>query len=200
MRLNPTRLRRPLSPGQRAWLGLAVLLMLGALLGWPFPHERWDWQPSLAAAQPWRVLSAVAVHYSTAHLAANLVGAVLVAALGVSARAPPAMVWAWAAAWPLTHLGLLFDPDLAHYGGLSGVLHAGVAVAACQLLRDDTRARRRIGVAVLLGLSVKVIGEAPWFAPRYDALLGISVAPLAHACGLVAGLVCAGVAALQRPR
>ena len=36
---------------------------------------------------------------------------------------------------PLTQLGLLMRPDLLHYGGLSGVLHAGVAAAALWLVR-----------------------------------------------------------------
>ena len=47
-----------------------------------------DWQPGRARAEPWRAFSAVAVHYSGLHLAANLAGTVLVAALGRVARLP----------------------------------------------------------------------------------------------------------------
>ena len=208
--MNPIRLTRlqskarqacaALNAAQRAWLGLAALLVAGAVFGWPLERERWDWQPGLIAQQPWRLFSAIAVHYSLAHLAANVIGAALVAALGVSARVTLPMVWAWAAAWPMTHLGLLADPDLTHYGGLSGVLHAGVAVAAWHLLRDGTGARRSIGAAVMFGLIVKVLSESPWGGAHPDAALGIVVAPLAHAAGLLAGLLCAAAAGLRRAR
>lgn len=208
--MNPIRLTRlqsnagracaALNSAQRAWLGLAALLVAGAVFGWPLERERWDWQPALVAQQPWRLFSAIAVHYSLAHLAANVVGAALVAALGVSARVTLPMVWAWAAAWPITHLGLLADPGLAHYGGLSGVLHAGVAVAAWHLVRAGTGARRNIGAAVMIGLIVKVLSESPWAGAHPDATLGIVVAPLAHAAGLLAGLLCAAAAGLRRAR
>jgi hypothetical protein len=52
------------------------------------------------------------------------------------------MVAAWVCAWPLTQLGLLMRPDLSHYGGLSGVLHAGAAIVALHLVWRGARARR----------------------------------------------------------
>jgi rhomboid family GlyGly-CTERM serine protease len=178
-----------------AWLGLAALLAAGALLVWPLPRTVLDWQPGLAFTQPWRAFSAVAVHYSGLHLGANLLGAALVAALGVVARVPARMVWAWGLAWPLTQFGLLLKPELLHYGGLSGVLHAGVAIAALYLLMRGAGAQRWIGAAILVGASIKVVGETPWGAPlRHGGGWDIAVAPLAHATGLVAGLLCAAVA------
>ena len=54
---------------------------------------------------------------------------------------------------------------LAYYGGLSGVLHAGVAVVAVQLMIEGPRRRRWIGVALLAGLGLKLISEAPWDGP-----------------------------------
>ena len=138
-----------------------------------------DWQPALALAQPWRAWTAVAVHYSLQHLLANLAGALLVGALGVVAEVPARFVWAWLVAWPLTQLGLLARPDLAHYGGLSGVLHAGVAVAVVHLLIVGPRARRVIAVAILAGLGVKVLLEAPGGRPlTHPAGWDIAVAPL----------------------
>ena len=102
---------------------------------------------------------------------------------------------AWLAAWPLTQLGLLAQPALLHYGGLSGVLHAGVAVAALHLAWRGGRGERWIGAALLGGLALKVASEAPWGAPlRHPAGWDIAVAPAAHACGLVAGLLYAAVA------
>ena len=47
--------------------------------------------------------------------------------------AASAAALAWALAWPLTHLALLAEPALLRYGGLSGVLRAGAAVAAVAL-------------------------------------------------------------------
>jgi len=154
-----------------------------------------DWQPSRASEQPWRAITAVAVHYSALHLGANLAGAALVGALGVAAGVTRPMVWAWAAAWPLTQLGLLARPDLLHYGGLSGVLHAGAAVVAVHLLRVGPPARRLVAFALAFGLLAKVIGEAPWGPPlRSPPGWDIATAPLAHASGLVAGTLCAIVA------
>lgn len=193
-----------MSPASRAWAGVAVLMGAAALLGWAVTPTALDWQPQLAFVQPWRAWTAVAVHYSALHLGANIAGVLLVGALGVVADVPARIVWAWLAAWPLTQFGLLVRPELAHYGGLSGVLHAGVAVVAVHLLAVGPRARRLIAAAILAGLCLKVIGEAPWgpaltHPPGWD----IAVAPMAHASGTLAGLLCglfASLAAvLRRP-
>jgi len=186
-------LNRPSAAG--AWVGLATLLAIAAVMAWPVSRTTLDWQPALAFSEPWRAFSAVAVHYSGLHLGANLLGTALVAALGAVAQVPARMVWAWAAAWPLTQLGLLLKPELAHYGGLSGVLHAGVGVASLYLVMCGSRSQRWIGAAILAGTLVKVLSETPWGAPlRHGGGWDIAVAPLAHATGLVAGLLCAGVA------
>ena len=178
-----------------AWTGIATTLGLVALLGLRVPHEWLDWQPSLALAEPWRAWSAAWVHYSALHLAANAAGLVLVAALGWAARAPTRVALAWFAAWPLTHFGLLLQPALLHYGGLSGVLHAGVAAVAVHLLWTGSHAQRWLGVAILGGLLLKVLGEAPWGAPlRHGSGWDIAVAPFAHASGLVAGGLCSALA------
>ena len=186
----------------RGWVGFCALLGLAALLGPGMVPERLDWQPRLALAEPWRMLTAVAVHYSSLHLAANLAGLALVAALGVAAQAPRRTTWAWIAAWPLVQLGLLARPDLVHYGGLSGVLHAGVAVIAVHLFAAHGGMRRTLGLLLLAGLCAKVATEAPWGPPlRHPAGWDIATAPFAHATGLVAGIACALVAhAVSRRR
>lgn len=182
----------PTTAGTRAWLGLAALLAMLAALGTLFPAAALEWQPGPAAREPWRALSAVAVHYSPLHLLANLAGAALVGALGVLARVPRRSVLAWGVAWPLTQLGLLWRPELARYGGLSGVLHAGVAVAAVHLVQHGPQQRRLIGAALLVGLAVKVATEAP-FGPALQARAGwdIPIAPFSHASGLFVGVLCA---------
>jgi hypothetical protein len=213
--------RRP-APGQ-LWLALAALAAGGALGVWGLPAAWLDWQPDLAGSEPWRVWSAAWVHWSPLHLGANLAGVAVLAALGWVTRLPSAAALAWGAAWPLTQLGLALRPELTHYGGLSGVLHAGVTVAALWLVlgppgagrvpggkaapegqatpqpgtwEPSKRPRRRgIGTAIALGLALKLWLEKPWGpALTHPADWDIAIAPLAHATGAAAGLLCATIA------
>ncbi|HUP06647.1 MAG TPA: rhombosortase [Caldimonas sp.] len=172
------------------------------MLGRSAPSTALDWQPALARTEPWRAWTAVFVHYSALHLAANAAGAALVATLGAVARVPRASAFAWLVAWPLTQAGLLLRTDLLHYGGLSGVLHAGAAVVATHLAWTARGGGRAIGVALAAGLVVKVLLEAPWGPPlRHPAGWDIATAPFAHATGVVAGFACAFAAhALSRHR
>jgi len=187
------------TPGA-AWSALAALAAVGALAGWWLPAAWLDWQPARAAAEPWRAVTAAFVHWSAQHLGANLLGVVLVAALGRVARLPWAAALAWLAAWPLVQLGLLLQPALAHYGGLSGVLHAGVAVAGTWLVVEGHARSRAIGAALLGGLAAKVLLERPWAgALAHPSGWDIALAPLAHASGAAAGVLAAALAlALRR--
>ncbi len=178
--------------GARAWVLVAAVLAAGALAGWPVQRTLIDWQPALAISQPWRAVSAVFVHYSAMHLGANLAGTALVAALGAAMPVPRRASLAWLAAWPLTQFGLLLQPALMHYGGLSGVLHAGAAVVAVELMLQGSRGLRLLGLLLALGLCVKIGFEAPWRGPlRYPPGWDIAVAPLAHATGAASGAMCA---------
>ncbi len=267
-----------------AWVMLAALLGTAAIVVTAIAAEAGaplaaaplatalDWQPALGLGAPWRLWSCAWVHWSAAHLAVNLLGAIVVAFVGWRARLPPAAACAWFIAWPLTQLPMAalgaerLGAVLPHYGGLSGVLHAGAVILGLSLawprdgarrpgpvapMRRDTgfvatrssaiepsritegpwamtevgtttamplstldqppavaedapslRARW-IGVAIVAGTLAKVASEAPWnLAPRPSAALGIAVAPLAHACGVAAGLLAwGGLRALgRRPR
>lgn len=183
--------------GAHAWPVLAALLALGALAAWALPPAALEWQPRRVLAEPWRALTAAWVHYSPRHLGANLLGAALLGALGWRAALPARAALAWALAWPLTQLGLLLRPELARYGGLSGVLHAGAAVAAVHLLRTGPGRARGVGAALLAGLALKVAAEAP-FGPVLQIRPGwdIAIAPFAHLTGLAAGLLAALFVAL----
>ncbi len=187
-----------------AWGSVAAALAIAATLGRFVPAGAIDWQPALAGQQPWRAWSAAGVHYSRLHLVANAAGLVGVALLGTVGRLPPRSALAWGLAWPLTHVGLLLQPELTHAGGLSGVLHAGVAAAALHLVGARAGRERLIGAALLAGLFTKVLAEAPWGVPlRYPAGWDIAVAPAIHASGLASGIVCAAAlecVAAQRRR
>jgi rhomboid family GlyGly-CTERM serine protease len=182
------------SADPRAWSCIAALGAAGSVAGWWLPAAWLDWQPALAASQPWRWWTAAFVHWSPLHLAANLAGCAVVAAFGWAARVPRRAAWAWVLSWPLAQGALLLQPALAHYGGLSGVLHAGVAVAAMALVLDGRGRARAIGAAVLAGLALKIVLERPWAGPlAQPAGWDIAVAPLAHAAGALAGVACAAV-------
>jgi len=189
----------PRAPGV-AWVVLAVGLAAGALLAPALVSAHAiDWQPARWLAEPWRWWTAAFVHLSPMHLWGNLAATALIAAFGITGEMPARATVAWFVAWPLTHLGLLSMPELRHYGGLSGLLHAGVAVAATQLAVTRTGLHRGIGAATLVALAAKVLSETPWRAavqvsPQWD----IPVAPIAHLTGAVAGLLCGLAAATLR--
>ena len=192
-----------LQRGAGWWCGISVLLAAGALLAHGRVSDAIDWQPLLAWSEPWRWWSAAWVHLSDLHLHANLAGTLLVALLGVASDVPVRAAMAWLIAWPLTQLGLLAQPALAHYGGLSGVLHAGVAVVAMQLMIEGPRRRRLIGVTVFAGLALKLFSETPWVGPvQHPQGIDIATVPLAHVSGAVSGglIACALLLGAQRPR
>jgi rhomboid family GlyGly-CTERM serine protease len=178
-----------------AWCALIALMVLPSLVVFVNPELRdaLIWRPTLVAAEPWRAVGAAWVHLSALHLGANVVGTVLVGALGIAARLPLRASLAWGLAWPLTQLGLLALPALTRYGGLSGVLHAGVAVIAVELIaRRDDRRDRRLGWAIAAVLAFKLLTEAPWRGPlAYPAGWDIAVAPAAHLSGALSGLLVA---------
>lgn len=179
-----------------AWAALAAGLAAGSAVAWWLPAAALDWQPA-RAAEAWRFVTAAFVHWSPLHLGANLAGCLIVGAFGVRGRVPARAALAWALAWPLTHAALLLQPGLAHYGGASGVLHAGVAVAALWIARAERGRPQVIGLAVLGVLAVKILLEEPWAGPlAHPAGWDIAVAPLAHAAGALAGA--AMVLLLQR--
>lgn len=174
-----------------AWpiaMAAAAALALGLQAA---PPHTLDWEPGRWLAEPWRLFSPAVVHWTPQHLVLNMVGALALALLGWQAALGARAVAAWALAWPLTHAGLLLQPGLQHYAGLSGVLHAAAAIAACTLLaRRAERRDRWVGGLLCAGLLVKLLTEQPWgpATPRvggYD----FALAPAAHACGAVAGLL-----------
>jgi rhomboid family GlyGly-CTERM serine protease len=173
------------------WILLCTIMGLAAC--WvhfsPADLSNLDWQPQQALAQPWRAFTAAWVHWSNRHLLANLVGAAMVAVLGVQLRASAGCVLAFLLAWPLTHIGLVLRPELLHYGGLSGVLHAALVIVALHGL-TQSRAQHLLASILLLGITVKVLSESPWGPVlRHPAHWDIAIAPLSHATGALSGFI-----------
>jgi rhomboid family GlyGly-CTERM serine protease len=173
----------------KPWLLLAAALAKLSLIAGLLPVEALNWQPALLAAEPWRLFTAALAHLSGLHLGANLAGCAVLALLGWRADLPPRAAAAWLLAWPLTQAGLLLRPELTAYAGLSGLLHAGVAIAALDLLARSGRARG-VGLGIAGGLAVKLALEAP-FGPVLRTVPGFdfAVAPFAHLSGAGAGLL-----------
>lgn len=189
--------------GRRLWLALTLgALLLPSLAVWAggaLAAQLLDGRPGLIGAEPWRLWSAAWVHWSRLHLSANALGTLLLLWLGWQAGVPRRAAVAWVLAWPLVQLGvLLLQPGLGRYGGLSGVLHAGVAVVVVWLLRAGRAHERRVGLALLAGLLLKLLDERFWLLElRRGGGWDISVVPLAHALGAAAGLLLAAL--LLRP-
>jgi rhomboid family GlyGly-CTERM serine protease len=183
-----------------AWLLLCAALAKLSLLGWLLPRAALDWQAGLVAQQPWRAVTAAFAHLTPLHLGANLAGCAVLAVLGVRAGLGARAAIAALLALPLTQLGLLLRPDLLRYAGLSGVLHAMVAIAALALLQRPGR-ERAVGAAIALGLVAKLALEDP-LGPALRATAGFdfAVAPFAHLSGAVAGVLAWGLTMRGLPR
>jgi rhomboid family GlyGly-CTERM serine protease len=182
-------LRRP----GAAWLAVALSLLIGSVLCLLLDAGGGlEWRPSLLLQQPWRWWSAAFVHYSTLHWVGNFTGLALTAAFGWVSRVPLRAAVAWFIAWPLTHLAFLWmAPGLLHYGGLSGVVHAGVAIVIIHMLITGTRGQRAVVATVGVGLLIKIATETPWRAPvQHLEGWDIGIAPIAHVTGALAGALC----------
>lgn len=190
-------------PPPSSWPALCLLLAAGSLVAWRAGSPlRWEWwRADWAHVASW--WTAAFVHRSAAHGLANLLALGAVAVLGQALRVPRALTLALALAWPLSTLGLLAFPQIGRYAGLSGVLHAAVAV----LVVHCALARALRGWAVLLGagLGLKLMAEAAWRQPLvFEPEWGFAVATAAHLSGAVAGAACAllaeGVGRIRRGR
>lgn len=182
------------------WLLLCAALAKLSLLGWLLPREALDWQAGLVTHQPWRAVTAAFTHLTPLHLGANLAGCAVLAVLGARAGLCARAAIAALLALPLTQLGLLLRPDLLRYAGLSGVLHAMVAIAALTLLLRPGR-ERVVGAAIALGLAAKLALEDPLGpALRVTAGFDFAVAPFAHLSGAVAGVLAWGLTMRGLPR
>lgn len=143
---------------------------------------------AVAAGELWRVATGSLVHFSTSHLLYDLAVVVLASAL-LERRGWPVAPIVLASATAIGAAVLLFTPELARYGGLSGVACTLVALYAldCLTVRGATRAA---GVLVLMLSAVKLGWEmrSGTFVFVADAGDAFRPVPLAHVVGAGVGV------------
>lgn len=172
------------------WLAISASAVVLSAAVWMVSPSNLDWQHALALQQPWRSVTGALVHWSPQHLGLNLMGAALVGLLGWRSGVTLRDSLAWLLSWPLTQWGLMLQPELQHYGGLSGVLHGGAAIAAWRLSQQADARQRWVGRLLGAGLVLKCLSEAPWRGAlqRVEGF-DFALAPLAHSSGVLsAGL------------
>lgn len=154
--------------GSRSWLALCTLHGVASLLLWVSPAalaQALVWRSADWAQRPWTPWTSAWVHLNTPHLLGNLLALGVLAAIGWRLRPPRAATLAWALSWPLLQLSLLLWPLIGYAVGLSGVLHAGVAVLAVGLLLNGPKALRPWGLLLASGLLLKLWLERGWSGP-----------------------------------
>src|SRR5690606_28658662 len=143
-----------------AWLLLCALHgVLSMLLWWAqiAAVEPLIWRADAWTDHPWTLWTSAWVHLGTPHLIGNQLALGALTAAGWVLRPPPSAMWAWALSWPLTQACLDVWPQVGYAVGLSGLLHAGVAVLAMHLvLAPMPRALRLWGIVLALGVLAKL--------------------------------------------
>jgi rhomboid family GlyGly-CTERM serine protease len=180
--------------GARAWhapLALALVLIAVQLLGAPawetLPYDR---AAILAGGEYARLVTAHFFHYDLAHLAWNLVGLALVAALFAREFDRRGWIVILVASTVAVDLGfLVFEPQLEWYVGFSGVLHGLMAAGLSAWLWRTPDAITAL-VAGLFALKLgweHLAGPLPFTA----STLAIPVIHQAHTYGAIGGAAAA---------
>jgi len=140
---------------------------------------------AISSGELWRLLTGHLLHLSWLHLWLNLAGLWVIWWLGLGLIKASQWLLAMAICGLVVSLGfLLFSPEIAWYVGLSGILHGLLAALALLLIRKA----ERLGWAMLLMLSIKLLLEQ-WqisFGTQLD--IGGRVLVDAHLYGAVAGV------------
>lgn len=180
----------------RAWPFLCAVLALASLAAWAMgpASVALQWDVSSWPREPWTLWTSALVHLSAGHLLANLLALGSLAVLGAALRVGKPAALALLVAWPLGTLALTAWPEVKQYSGLSGLIHAAVAV-----LWADAAIQRKaypMSFVVFVGVVFKLMTEHAWTAPiAFDPSWGFNVVYAAHLSGTLAGAVCGLLAA-----
>ena len=126
------------------------------------------------------------VHLSSFHLLMNLVGLLLITMINRSVilSIKGAFIVGFLCLWTGICV-FLFNPEIHHYGGLSGVLH-GLFFLAVALNRGYTRAEK---ILLISGLVVKIVLEQSGLNGSQFLASGERIAVDAHFYGFLAGVI-----------
>ena len=182
----------------KTWPALCAALAVASLAVWaggPTAAAALQWQAGTWMHQPWTLFTSALVHLSGAHLLANLLALGALAVLGGSLGAGRSACIALLGAWPLGTLALLAWPGVTRYSGLSGLVHAAVAVLwAHAAIRGKAYPLSFVLFAALL---FKLLSEHAWTTPvAFDPDWGFNVVYAAHLGGTLAGAGCGLIAAI----
>lgn len=180
--------------GARAWraplvlaLALVAVQLLGAQARDILPYDR---AAILAGGEYARLVTAHFFHHDLAHLAWNLVGLALVAALFAREFDRRGWIVILVASTVAVDVGfLVFEPQLEWYVGFSGVLHGLMAAGLCAWLWRTPDAITAL-VAGLFALKLgweHLAGPLPFTA----STLAIPVIHEAHTYGAIGGAAAA---------
>lgn len=189
----------------RAWLAVCTLLAGGAALAaWltgvappvpEVPAHPLAWDAAGWLRHPWTLWTAAWVHTSLGNLGGNLLAitGLAVAGAALGARRPAAI--GLLVAWPLSTLALLIWPQVTHYSGLGGPIHAAAAVLGMHLAARP--ALKPFSPLLFAALALKLLAERAWTQPvAFDPSWGFNVVYAAHLTGTLAGAICGGLAVL----
>lgn len=162
------------------------------------PHPL-AWEAAIWLRDPWTLWTSAWVHTSVGNLSGNLLAiaglAVAGASLGLGRRAAMALL----VAWPMSTLGLLIWPQVTHYSGLGGAIHAAAAVLGMHVAARP--ALKPFSPLLFAALGLKLLVERAWTQPvAFDPSWGFNVVYAAHLTGTLAGAACGGVAVLLARR
>ena len=177
---------RTLAVAAAAWVVAAVP---GSLSFLQYQRE------GIFSGDAWRALSGHIVHAGATHLTWDVAGLLAIGFLFEEALG--GRYWtAWLVSAVTISVGLLlFDPDLAAYCGLSGVLN-GLWVAGSLAAADRERRRGRVTLAWFYGACLAVLAAKLAFEGLMGqaiftnaAALGADPVPHAHVMGALGGLL-----------
>jgi membrane associated rhomboid family serine protease len=180
----------------KLWLSLCLIHAVASMLVWwaggPVAQAL-TWRADSWAQHPWTLWTTSWVHINTPHLIGNQLAVGALAAMAWLVRPNAVASVAWLLAWPTVALVLPWWPHIGYAVGLSGLIHAAVAVVAVHLwwCPDLTfPSRRRWGALLAAGLTAKLALEQGWHWPVvWSNSADMSVVQAAHLTGAVAGVV-----------
>lgn len=173
------------------FVGFIAVMILIELMGDPVNSWlRYD-REQILAGQVWRLFTGHLVHLGWEHLLLNLAGLVLTYLVFYRYLADGQGVFAvFFIALGVSAGLLLFNPGLAWFVGLSGLLHGLLMFAALLAVFDKTNANRKFYIIFIILILIKigyeqVIGPMPTSA----VLKNYKIISDAHLYGAVSGVV-----------